>query len=341
MGKEFPDANKGDIKRVVAEIENSHYVPHSKAELKTVLKKLYRWLRDSEEYPEEVRWIKTSSGKSGKKRLPEEILNTAEIKKLIKYAKNYRDRAFISLTYESGCRIGEILFVLIKHLEFDKYGVLVRVDGKTGPRRVRLVSSVHYLRDWLNVHPESENPEARLWMSYPGKPMTYAGICGMLQKTALRAGIKKRVNPHAFRHARATHLANHLTEAQMKVYFGWVRGSEMAAIYVHLSGRDVDQALLSKVYGLKLPERDQRKDQMRPVKCTRCGRDNPFTFKFCGLCGVPLNEKAAIEVIKQEQERTATDNVMDQLIQDSEFKEFMAQKIRELSAGRPQTHPQG
>ncbi len=64
------------------------------------------------------------------------------------------------------------------------------------------------------------------------------------KRIAEKAGIKKRIHPHLFRHSRSTHLAKHLTEAQMKQYLGWVQGSDMAAIYVHLSGRDVDDALL-------------------------------------------------------------------------------------------------
>ena len=30
----------------------------------------------------------------------------------------------------------------------------------------------------------------------------------------------------------------------MKEYFGWTQASDTAAVYVHLSGRDVDSALL-------------------------------------------------------------------------------------------------
>lgn len=30
----------------------------------------------------------------------------------------------------------------------------------------------------------------------------------------------------------------------MNVYFGWVQGSGMPSIYVHLSGRDIDDAIL-------------------------------------------------------------------------------------------------
>lgn len=39
-------------------------------------------------------------------------------------------------------------------------------------------------------------------------------------------------------------MANYLTEAQMNDYFGWVQGSGMPSVYVHLSGRDVDDAIL-------------------------------------------------------------------------------------------------
>ena len=39
-------------------------------------------------------------------------------------------------------------------------------------------------------------------------------------------------------------MANHLTEAQMNEYFEWVQDSGMPCIYVHLSGRDIDDAVL-------------------------------------------------------------------------------------------------
>jgi len=43
----------------------------------------------------------------------------------------------------------------------------------------------------------------------------------------------------------------------MKQYFGWVQGSDMASVYVHLSGRDVDNALL-KLNGLEVKEEKKR-----------------------------------------------------------------------------------
>jgi len=56
-------------------------------------------------------------------------------------------------------------------------------------------------------------------------------VCLRSAKGTCREG-KKRVNPHSFRHARATHLANHLREDQMKEFSGWTQADEMGSIYV-------------------------------------------------------------------------------------------------------------
>jgi integrase/recombinase XerD len=39
-------------------------------------------------------------------------------------------------------------------------------------------------------------------------------------------------------------MANYLTEAQMNMYFGLVKVRICQVIYVHLSGRDIDDAIL-------------------------------------------------------------------------------------------------
>lgn len=64
----------------------------------------------------------------------------------------------------------------------------------------------------------------------------------LFKKAARKTKIRKRCNPHIFRHSRATLLAQHLTEAQLKQVFGWTQSSKMASVYVHLSGRDNDDA---------------------------------------------------------------------------------------------------
>jgi integrase/recombinase XerD len=74
--------------------------------------------------------------------------------------------------------------------------------------------------------------------------MQYGAIRMQLTKISRKAGITKKIHPHLFRHSRATYMANYLTEAQMNAYFGWIQGSDMPSICVHLSGRDIDDAVL-------------------------------------------------------------------------------------------------
>jgi len=145
------------------------------------------------------------------------------------------------------------------------------------------------------VHPRKNNRESPLFCSLrePFDLISETGLSYQLRKIAKRAGIEKRVNPHSFRHARATHLAEHLTEQQMKKYLGWTEGSNMAAIYVHLSGKDMDAAIL-KMNGIKID--DTHADGLRVGRCPRCKELNPETSLYCGKCGLPLKEDSIREI---------------------------------------------
>jgi len=96
-----------------------------------------------------------------------------------------------------------------------------------------------------------------------------------------------------FRHSQASVLADDLTEAQMNEYLGWKQGSKMPAIYVHLSGRNVDQKIL-ELNGMK--KREKTEEAVAVRGCSRCGHINPPTGKFCMKCALPLDLKAALEI---------------------------------------------
>ncbi len=76
------------------------------------------------------------------------------------------------------------------------------------------------------------------------QPMQYDTIRMRLNKLAKKAGIIKHIHHRLFRHSRATYMANYPTEAQMNMYFGWVKVQICQVIYVHLSDRDIDDAIL-------------------------------------------------------------------------------------------------
>ena len=331
MDKDLKTATKEDIRHAVREIEMSSYCTMTKMELKIAVKKLYKWLQDADEYPDIVKWVKCSSSGTKKVRLPDQILTKEEVLKLISMTRNVRDRAFVSMLYETGCRIGEILFLRLHAVEFDKHGAVISIPhfGKTGSRRVRIVSSVPSLQEWLNKHPDNKNSDARLWTGPRIKGMTYSAVLSMLRRLSEKANISKPTNPHAFRHARATHLATHLTEAQMKIYFGWTQSSDMAATYVHLSGRDVDSAIL-KLHGLKEDEKEKKEDSMSPKKCPRCELSNTATNQYCSRCGLPLDDKSATELLKDDMNQQKTGQLVTQLLKDDQIRDMLMRKIQEM-----------
>jgi integrase/recombinase XerD len=330
LGNDFGKAQKEDIKALAAKIESSSYAEYTKKELKICLRKLYKWLKNSEDYPEEVRWIKTYSRKLNRIKMPEEILTEEDVQRLIIASASPRDRAFIAILYESGCRIGEMLFIRIKHLHFDQYGVQMYVDGKTGPRKVRILTSVPYLTEWLNKHPSRE-PDSYIWASRHGSVLGYGRVRNLLRQAGRRAGIRKRLNPHIFRHSRATFLAHHLTESQMKEFFGWVQASDMAGIYVHMSGRDVDSHLLAKVYGVRPNGNGENETVLKPRTCPRCNQSNAPTNRFCSVCGMVLDKETMVSIVQNDMERRKADSTLDELLKDEEFREVFVRKITDIA----------
>jgi site-specific recombinase XerD/ribosomal protein L40E len=326
--KRFSEMKKEDVANFITMLEEGNYAEWTKHDFKVMIRIFFKWLRGTDQFPEEVSWIRINN--VNKVKLPEELLTEEEVMKLVDAAEHLRDKALILTLYESGCRIGELLTMRIKNVHFDEYGAVLNVNGKTGQRRVRIIFSAPKLMQWVENHPMRDNPEAPLWitigMNHRYTPLRYSTVKDVIKKAARKAGIKKRVYPHLFRHSRATHLAKHLTEAQMKQYFGWVQGSDMASVYVHLSGRDVDDALL-RLNGMKA---DVKHDTLIKTNlCPRCNSANSPDAKFCSNCGMCLDPKTAMEL---DTTREKVDRLMNELIKNPEVLEAMLKTVQRIMA---------
>lgn len=267
LNKDFESADKVDIEKVLFKLQETNYSEWTKRGYKVIIRKFYKWLRNSKFYPDEVDWIKTTI-KENHKKLPEEMLSPEEIKRLIDGCIHDRDRALVAVLYDTGCRVGELLNLRIKDIESVEYGMKACLTGKTGMRKVLLIFSVPYLTEWLNGHPVKE-PNSYIWVKNDGERLSYGRVRDLLSDIAKRVKITKKVNPHNFRHSRATFYASLLKEREMMEYFGW-RKSDTVGIYVHLSGDAVDRSIL-RSNGI-ITEKEQNKEQLKPIKCNRCGK---------------------------------------------------------------------
>ncbi len=148
------------------------------------------------------------------KHLPE-VLSVEEIDSIISVIdvskpEGIRDRAIIEVLYGCGLRINELCNLRISQLYLeDKY---IRVKGKGSKERLVPIEGVAIdrVREWLvtrmgyKVKPSEED---YVFVSLTrGSRLSRISLFVYIKDYAERAGIKKNISPHTFRHSFATHL---------------------------------------------------------------------------------------------------------------------------------------
>ncbi|UCD13757.1 MAG: tyrosine-type recombinase/integrase, partial [Thermoplasmatales archaeon] len=344
LNKDFLEATKKDIERLINTIEkaknsdgNPKYTAWTKQDYKVVIKKFYKWLynrnnedEDEWEIPKLVKFIKINKPKESKK-LPSELLTPKDVQFLADNCKNLREKALILTLYESGARIGELLNLKIKDATFDDYGAKLNLFGKTGYRQIRLVGSAPALTQWLNEdHPKRIDKNAYLFckirpLGQEGTIMSYASVKKILKELKERSGFEKPINPHHWRHSRASELAEHLSDSVRCNYFGWVQGSQMARIYTHLA--DTDRIVL-QMNGLVKEEKD-RNGQFKYIVCPRCETKNPYGAKICSKCFLVLDMKSIGEFEKKSKNATKLGFDFELMLKDPDFRVKMMNMMAE------------
>lgn len=220
----FKNLSKKEIDKYYFWLVNSDYKQWTKITKWKIFKRICKLIRKNINFDE---WVLK------RPRIEPEILSLREIRAIVENIKDFRDKLIVLLLYESGIRVGELLKLRVKDIMFDEWGAILRVNGKTGVRYVRVVKCADLLKTWVQMNAKDKLFEvSQRWISM------------VLKKASKKAGIKKRVYPHLLRHTRATHLAKFLTEPELRVYFGWSKDSKMPSVYVHLSSRDVDKKII-------------------------------------------------------------------------------------------------
>lgn len=303
LNKDVDKVTKKDIDKYLISI--GRFKPKTQTERRKFLLLFFEWYKDKPK--KDIPLIANIMIKRDKTiKLPEEILNPEEIKRLVQVADNFRDKALIILLYETAARRGEFLQLRIKHLELveQKYGMITIPMGKTTSRKIPIIYSVPHIQNWLNSHPNRDDPDSPLFVtlgSYIGQALGDDGLKMLIKKYGERAKIKKNVYPHLLRHSRLTELGKELKEQELKVFAGWVADSGMARVYVHLSGEDVTNKMLANAGLIDQKEYQQGKDTLLGVTCPRCNQVNPADNKYC-QCGFILDLK---EVNKHLEANTA------------------------------------
>lgn len=244
---ELRKAERKDLIRLIGkinqnQIEGKQYKPESRKELKQAIKKFYNW-SERTQHPEILDFMSLTIKPSNRKTLdPSELPTKKQLSLMLDEVMNPRDGAMLHLLWESGARAGELLELNWKDIKED--GDLYRVDlsGKTGQRTVPVTECINKLDNWKKY--QNNDFEAVFTSLQAEKRISYRCLYNQLKELGERADIDCKVNPHAFRKSRATHLASEGANIfQLMNIFGWSK-ADTAKVYVRLAQSDVDKLVL-------------------------------------------------------------------------------------------------
>lgn len=302
---QFEKVSKRDIDLFLSGYKN----PNTKNLFIQVLRSFYKDLK-----PEVVSHLKIYQVEL-EEITPSELLTPEEVIKIAEEAGKKREmyRYIVLTLFESCARISEVLNLRVGDCVFSsvsskdgKRGLIATLHFKRSKGKnkqpVTLVMFAADLKRWIDNHPKKGDEQAYLFPSpvNEGEPISLENIETVTWDAGERLGIKKRCNPHFFRHSGLSFFANSLghPETLLMVRAGWT-SSQMAKRYVH-SGAEIERnAYLAKM-GYQVEGKEEKK--ILPKTCPHCSTLNPALNTHCDVCVYPLDA----EEYKKEVEKRQT-----------------------------------
>ncbi|MEQ8583533.1 MAG: site-specific tyrosine recombinase XerD [Marinoscillum sp.] len=121
-----------------------------------------------------------------------------------------RNRAMLETLYSSGLRVTELIELRISNIYVEEG--FVRVIGKGSKERLvpigrEALKHIGLYKDHVRVHLDiKKGHEDFLFLNMRGSHISRISVFTIIKDLALKAGIKKSISPHTFRHSFATHL---------------------------------------------------------------------------------------------------------------------------------------
>ena len=136
----------------------------------------------------------------------EEMFNVPDIST----ALGQRDRLLLEMLYATGCRVGELVSIRIKDIDFGRKNILIIGKGN----KERYLNYGEYCEEALNnylnngYHELNRDSNGFLFLNNKGGVLTERGVRFILDRIIKQTGINKSISPHMIRHSFATHLLN-------------------------------------------------------------------------------------------------------------------------------------
>jgi site-specific recombinase XerD len=164
-----------------------------------------------------------------------------------------RNRGLLVVLYRAGLRISEALSLLPKDLDFQAGTLrILRAKGKTSRLVGMDTGAWAVLQVWLERRSQlGIGARQPVFCTLAGEPMKTAYFRALMPRLARKAGVAKRVHPHAWRHSFAFELANERTPLHVvQAALGHSSLSTTNAYVNHLNPTAVVQAIRARDWTL-------------------------------------------------------------------------------------------
>ena len=223
----------------------------TQARLISGLKAFYRYLL-LEDLIREDPTSRIEAPKIGRK-LPE-VLSVDEIDKIISAIdlskpEGHRNRAIIETLYSCGLRVSELINLKLSEVFLDKQ--FIKVTGKGDKERLvpigkrAVIEIKNYLPDRQSLPAIEKDSRDILFLNRRGKQLTRVMIFTIVKNLTKKAGIKKTVSPHTFRHSFATHLIEGGADLRAVQEMLGHESILTTEIYTHLDREYLKETILS------------------------------------------------------------------------------------------------
>lgn len=307
LGKDLSTIEKVDVedfrnfKKLIGNKKNKEfYVKSGSAQLFLVnVRSFLAWLNDKLNWGQNFHSVDLPNLNDKKKINPQDLITKDELNSLLRNANSPRDRCLIALLFETGARISEVLDIKIGDIQKHDEYMSLSLNGtktKNSKRRVTLIESWTYIVEWLNSHPFGNDPNAYLFVNISknfGKKYKYSAAYGMLKLVIKRAGLR-HINPHLFRHTRATYDSKHMSPRLMNQKYGWEYNSKVPFEYLAASDDSLEQHELER-HGILPKDSEENGIILKPKICPRCGKVNDSDARICQICQSPLDTTEILE----------------------------------------------
>ena len=166
------------------------------------------------------------------------VLSEEEVTNLIEVTKNVKHRCMLLILYSSGVRMSELLN--LRWSAFDEDRMQLFVDGGKGRKdRFTLLSNaaLEYAKFYMSLY----NPTDFLFEGPGGKQYSPRSVNKIVHRSAVLAGIRKRVSAHTLRHSFATHLLEHGVDLRYIQALMGHESSRTTERYTHVTTKGFSQ----------------------------------------------------------------------------------------------------